>query len=90
MSTRARAVAGGYEITGNKMWITNSPISDVFVVWAKDDADDIRGFILDKGMKGLSAPKIEANSHCVRLLRVRLSWTKYSCLKPMLSQIFVA
>ncbi|MBP6496807.1 MAG: acyl-CoA dehydrogenase [Psychrobacter sp.] len=59
MSTRARAVAGGYEITGNKMWITNSPISDVFVVWAKDDADDIRGFILDKGMKGLSAPKIE-------------------------------
>ena len=59
MSTRACAVDGGYELTGNKMWITNSPIADVFVVWAKDDADEIRGFILDKGMKGLSAPKIE-------------------------------
>ena len=59
MSTRARAVDGGYELTGTKMWITNSPISDVFVVWAKDDEDVIRGFILDKGMKGLSAPKIE-------------------------------
>ena len=59
MSTRARTVASGYELTGNKMWITNSPIADVFVVWAKDDAGDIRGFILDKGMKGLSAPKIE-------------------------------
>ncbi|WP_430738335.1 acyl-CoA dehydrogenase [Psychrobacter sp. VH5] len=59
MSTRARAVEGGYELTGNKMWITSSPIADVFVVWAKDDAGDIRGFILDKGMKGLSAPKIE-------------------------------
>jgi len=59
MSTRARAVDGGYEVTGNKMWITNSPIADVFVVWAKDDAGEIRGFVLDKGMKGLSAPKIE-------------------------------
>ena len=59
MSTRARAVDGGYELTGNKMWITNSPIADVFVVWAKDDAGEIRGFVLDKGMKGLSAPKIE-------------------------------
>ena len=60
MSTRARAVNGGYELTGNKMWITNSPIADVFVVWAKDDAGEIRGFVLDKGMKGLSAPKISA------------------------------
>ena len=59
MSTRARAVDGGYELTGNKMWITNSPIADVFVVWAKDDAGEIRGFVLDKGMRGLSAPKIE-------------------------------
>ena len=59
MSTRARAVDGGYELTGNKMWITNSPIADVFVVWAKDDAGEIRGFVLEKGMKGLSAPKIE-------------------------------
>ncbi|MGP5120530.1 acyl-CoA dehydrogenase [Psychrobacter alimentarius] len=59
MSTRARAVDGGYELTGNKMWITNSPIADVFVVWAKDDAGEIRGFVLEKDMKGLSAPKIE-------------------------------
>lgn len=59
MKTRAKKVAGGYEISGAKMWITNSPVADVFVVWAKDDEGEIRGFILDKGMKGLSAPKIE-------------------------------
>src|SRR4029077_12163387 len=59
MKTRARKVDGGYSLTGNKMWITNSPIADVFVVWAKDDSGAIRGFILEKGMKGLSAPKIE-------------------------------
>ncbi len=59
METRARSVAGGYELTGSKMWITNSPLADVFVIWAKDDAGDIRGFILEKGMKGLSAPKIQ-------------------------------
>lgn len=58
MSTRATAVDGGYQLTGAKMWITNSPIADVFVVWAKLDGD-IRGFILEKGMQGLSAPKIE-------------------------------
>ena len=59
MKTRAKKVEGGYELHGSKMWITNSPVADVFVVWAKDDAGDIRGFILEKGMKGLSAPKIE-------------------------------
>lgn len=59
MQTRARCVDGGYKLSGSKMWITNSPIADVFVVWAKDDAGDIRGFVLEKGMKGLSAPKIE-------------------------------
>lgn len=59
MKTRAKKVAGGYELTGSKMWITNSPVADVFVVWAKDDDGEIRGFILDKGMKGLSAPKID-------------------------------
>lgn len=58
MTTRAVAVDGGYTLTGNKMWITNSPIADVFVVWAKLDGE-IRGFILEKGMAGLSAPKIE-------------------------------
>ena len=58
MITRARKVEGGYSLTGAKMWITNAPIADVFVVWAKDDAGDIRGFILEKGWKGLSAPAI--------------------------------
>ena len=59
MVTRAKAVPGGYSLTGSKMWISNSPFADVFVVWAKDDAGAIRGFILDKGMKGLSAPPIK-------------------------------
>jgi glutaryl-CoA dehydrogenase len=59
MRTRARKVDGGYVIQGAKMWISNSPIADVFIVWAKDDAGDIRGYVLEKGMKGLSAPKIE-------------------------------
>jgi glutaryl-CoA dehydrogenase len=59
MKTRAKKVDGGYSLTGNKMWITNSPIADVFVVWGKDDDGKIRGFILEKGMKGLTAPKIE-------------------------------
>ncbi|OPA97044.1 acyl-CoA dehydrogenase [Pseudomonas fluorescens] len=58
MITRARKVDGGYSLTGAKMWITNSPIADVFVVWGKDDAGDIRGFVLEKGWKGLSAPAI--------------------------------
>jgi glutaryl-CoA dehydrogenase len=61
MRTRAHKVDGGYRLSGTKMWITNSPIADVFVVWAKSDAHDgaIRGFVLEKGMKGLSAPKIQ-------------------------------
>ena len=59
MKTRARSVDGGYELSGTKMWISNSPIADVFVVWAKNDEGRIRGFILEKGMDGLSAPKIE-------------------------------
>ncbi|HHL43140.1 MAG TPA: acyl-CoA dehydrogenase [Hellea balneolensis] len=59
MKTRAKKVDGGYILNGAKMWITNSPVADVFVVWAKDDEGDIRGFILEKGMDGLSAPKIE-------------------------------
>ncbi|AUH49645.1 acyl-CoA dehydrogenase [Chromobacterium sp. ATCC 53434] len=58
MKTRARKVDGGYLLSGSKMWITNSPAADVFVVWAKDDDDEIRGFVLEKGMKGLSAPAI--------------------------------
>ncbi len=59
MRTRAKRVDGGYVLNGSKTWITNSPLADVLVVWAKDDAGDIRGFILERGMKGLSAPKIE-------------------------------
>jgi glutaryl-CoA dehydrogenase len=60
MRTRAQKIDGGYRLTGSKMWITNSPIADVFVVWAKSEAHEgkIRGFILEKGMKGLTAPKI--------------------------------
>lgn len=58
MESRARAVHGGWRLTGRKMWITNSPIADVFVVWAKDDEGQIRGFVLEKGMAGLSAPPI--------------------------------
>ena len=63
MASRAKKVAGGYALSGNKMWITNSPVADVFVVWAKEVSEagavgPIRGFILDKGMKGLSAPTI--------------------------------
>ena len=59
MITRARKVDGGYVLNGAKMWISNAPIADVFVVWAKCDDGRIRGFVLEKGMKGLSAPKIE-------------------------------
>jgi glutaryl-CoA dehydrogenase len=59
MKTRARSTEGGYLLSGSKTWITNSPIADVFVVWAKDDAGEIRGFLLEKGMQGLAAPKIE-------------------------------
>ncbi len=61
MTTRAEKVQGGYRITGRKMWISNAPIADVFVVWAKSDAHKgaIKGFILEKGMAGLSAPKVE-------------------------------
>jgi glutaryl-CoA dehydrogenase len=58
MTTRAKCVPGGYSLSGAKTWISNSPIADVFVVWAKDDEGKIRGFILEKGMKGLTAPAI--------------------------------
>ncbi|MBN8451151.1 MAG: acyl-CoA dehydrogenase [Candidatus Accumulibacter sp.] len=58
MESRARAVDGGYLLSGSKMWITNSPIADVFIVWAKDDAGSIRGFVLDREMPGLSTPTI--------------------------------
>jgi glutaryl-CoA dehydrogenase len=71
MKTRAKKVDGGYVLTGAKMWISNAPIADVFVVWAKSEAHggEIRGFVLEKGMKGLSAPKIGGK------LRLRASIT---------------
>lgn len=59
MTTRATKTDGGYVLNGTKMWISNSPVADVFVIWAKTEADVIRGFVLEKGMTGLSAPKIE-------------------------------
>ena len=59
MVTRARKRDGGYSVSGAKMWISNAPVADVFVVWAKDDAGDIRGYLLERGMKGLTTPKIE-------------------------------
>ncbi|WP_067537277.1 acyl-CoA dehydrogenase [Nocardia crassostreae] len=59
MASRARSVPGGYSLTGAKTWITNAPLADLFVVWAKDDAGDIRGFLLERGMPGLSTPEIE-------------------------------
>lgn len=61
MKTRAEKISGGYRLNGTKMWISNAPIADVFIVWAKSDAHDgaIKGFVLDKGTKGLSAPKVE-------------------------------
>ncbi len=65
MRTRARSVDGGFVLNGSKTWITNSPIADVAVVWAKDDAGDIRGFILERGMKGLDRrPRSRASSRC--------------------------
>jgi glutaryl-CoA dehydrogenase len=59
LTTRARSAGGGYELTGTKTWITNAPIADVFIVWAKTDDGVIRGFILERGMNGLSTPKID-------------------------------
>jgi glutaryl-CoA dehydrogenase len=59
MASRARKVAGGYQLTGNKMWITNAPIADVAIVWAKDDDGRIRGFIIERGTKGFTTRKIE-------------------------------
>ena len=58
MVTRARAASGGFRLSGSKTWITNSPLADVFVVWAKTEDEVIRGFILEKGFKGLSAPAL--------------------------------
>ena len=63
MKTNAKRKGNYYVLNGTKTWITNSPIADVFIVWAKDDNGDIRGFILEKGMNGLTAPKIDVQFH---------------------------
>jgi glutaryl-CoA dehydrogenase len=84
MKTRAQKTASGYRLSGSKIWISNSPIADVFVVWAKSDAHDgkIRGFVLEKGMSGLSAPEIK-NKHveglkgpfgCLNRARYGIAW----------------
>ncbi|GIT07236.1 MAG: hypothetical protein CM1200mP30_08660 [Pseudomonadota bacterium] len=66
METRARKTEGGFRLTGNKMWISNSPVADIFVVWAKNDDGVIRGYILwEKKMEGLSTPKIGVKCLCV-------------------------
>ena len=66
MLTRAKQVDGGYLISGAKNWITNSPIADVFIIWAKSDAHDnkIKGFILERGMKGLESPRLKVSFLC--------------------------
>lgn len=64
MATRAKKVDGGYSLTGSKTWISNAPIADVFVIWAKTEDGLIRGFILEKGWKGLSAPPSTARWDC--------------------------
>lgn len=78
MSSRAVAVEGGYRLNGAKMWITNSPIADVLVVWAKLDGT-IRGFVLERGMEGLSTPETQESSPCAHQLRAKSSWTTCSC-----------
>ncbi|MFD2405336.1 acyl-CoA dehydrogenase family protein [Azorhizophilus paspali] len=81
MATRARKADGGYRLSGSKTWITNSPIADVFVVWAKTDDDRIRGFILEKGWQGLLRRRFTARSACGHRSPGKSSWTKCSSRK---------
>ncbi len=84
MKTRATKTEGGYVLNGAKMWISNSPIADVFVVWAKSEAHGgkIRGFVLEKGMKGLSAPKIGGKLSLARLHHRRdRAWRTSRCAR---------
>ena len=66
MKTRAKKVSGGYVLNGAKMWITNSPIADIAIVWAKDEAGDIRGFVVERGAKGFSTPEIKGKVSLAR------------------------
>ena len=79
MVTRAKSVDGGFLLNGAKMWISNAPIADVFVVWAKDDEGVIRGFILERGMTVFPPPRSKANSHCGPHQPAKLQWTTSSC-----------
>ena len=74
-------VDGGYRPSGSKMWITNSPIADVFVVWAGDDAGEIRGFVLERGWKGCPPRRFTEKSACAPRSPARSSWTTYSARK---------
>jgi len=78
MVTRARKTDGGYLLHGAKMWISNAPIADVLVIWAKDDDNVIRGFLLEKGIKGLSAPKIEGKFSLRTSITGEVVWIRCS------------
>lgn len=90
MITRARKVDGGYRLTGSKMWITNSPIADVFVVWAKDDAGDIRGFVWKRVGKASVLRRSTARSACAPRSLAKSSWTTCSCQKKTSSRMCAA
>ena len=79
MVTRARAAAGGFRLSGAKTWISNSPFADIFIVWAKTEDDVIRGFILEKGSKGLSAPALRGKVGLRASTTGQISWTRCSC-----------
>jgi len=82
MTTTAKKDGNDYILNGTKTWISHSPIADVFVVWAKDDAGDIAGFVLEKGMAGLSAPKIEVNyfNLAYKFYQILIKFQSYICL----------
>lgn len=90
MVTRAKKVDGGYRLSGSKMWITNSPIADVFVVWAKDDAGEIRGFVLKRAGKASPLRRFTARSACARRSPARSSWTTCSAPKRTPSLMYAA
>ena len=81
MKSRAKKVPGGWQLTGTKLWITHAPLAGVMVVWAKDEEGAVRGFILERGMKGLATRKIEGKFPCAFLRRAKSPWTK--SLSPM-------
>jgi glutaryl-CoA dehydrogenase len=81
MKTRAKRTSNGYVLNGAKMWITNSPIADIAVVWAKLEDEGIHGFIVERGMKGFSTPPLKASSACAHPSQARSCWTTWKCRK---------